>query len=266
MATKKQLSFLITGAGRSIGRGLSRLLLSKRHRVFLIDNNADELDHIIHRLAKEYPGQSSFFQARIIDLCKPDAIREVSQELAEFFDKGLDCLTNNAAVTGAVGAHDFAELPLEVWNQSLAANLTPPMLLSQLLLPQLKNAKGSIINISSTRAHQSEPNSESYAATKAGLLGLTHSMACSLSNTGVRANAILPGWINVADECKEADGKGIKWEDGLSEEDHRWHWTGRVGKVDDVLKAVEYLVDAEFVTGQEFVVDGGVTKKMVYNE
>ena len=112
----------------------------------------------------------------------------------------------------------------------------------------------------------SEPNNEPYSASKGGLLGLTQSMAVSLAPQSVRVNAILPGWINVSNECKEADEKGQKWEEGLSKEDHEWHLTGRVGKVEDILRAVEYLADNEFVTGTEMVVDGGVTRKMVYPE
>jgi len=69
------------------------------------------------------------------------------------------------------------------------------------------HAGGSIVNISSTRAHQSEPHHEAYSTAKAGLLGLTQSLSISLglSDTGIRVNAILPGWIDVGDECKEAD-------------------------------------------------------------
>ena len=112
----------------------------------------------------------------------------------------------------------------------------------------------------------SEPNNEAYSVTKAGLLGLTQSMAVSLAPQGVRVNTILPGWINVTNECRKADESGQSWEDGLSKEDHEWHLTGRVGKVEDILRAVEYLVDDEFVSGTELVVDGGVTRKMVYPE
>lgn len=129
----------------------------------------------------------------------------------------------------------------------------------------------SVINMSSTRAKQSEPNSEGYATTKAGLIGLTQALACSLAANdeyhAVSVNAILPGWINVVNESKEGDESGKGWEDGLSKEDQRWHWTGRVGKVEDILQAVEYLVSSGgFVTGQEISVDGGVTRRMVYPE
>ena len=105
-----------------------------------------------------------------------------------------------------------------------------------------------------------------YSTTKAGLLGLSQAMAVSLAPDGIRSNAILPGWINVTNECKKADESGQSWEAGLSKEDQAWHLTGRVGKVEDVVRAVEYLVDADFVTGTEMVVDGGVTRKMIYPE
>jgi len=112
----------------------------------------------------------------------------------------------------------------------------------------------------------SEPNNEPYSATKAGLLGLSQAMAVSLAKERIRVNALLLGWINVANECKRADESGEKWEDSLSMEDQAWHLTGRVGNVEDVLRAVEYLVDADGVSASELVVDGGVTRKMVYPE
>ena len=123
-----------------------------------------------------------------------------------------------------------------------------------------------MIFMSSTRAYMSEVNNEPYSATKAALLGLSQSMAVSLATDGIRSNVILPGWINVSNECKEADDSGQLWEDGLTKNDHAWHLNGRVGKVEDVLRAVDYLANAEFATGSEIVVDGGVTRKMIYPE
>jgi NAD(P)-dependent dehydrogenase (short-subunit alcohol dehydrogenase family) len=262
-------NFLITGAGRGIGRGLSRLLLKKGHRVFLVDVNKAELEHTSLLLSQTY--SSGQYGKAVCDLTQPAEISSTIEKAGKFFNGLLDVLINNAAYTGGVGSAPFAELSLDTWNKSIQTNLTGSMLMSQgcLLLLEKSNDRqhgGSIIHISSTRAHQSEPNSEGYAATKAGLIGLTHSMASSLAEYDISVNAILPGWVNVANECKEADENGAKWEDGLSEEDHRWHFSGRVGKVEDILHAVEYLADAEFVTGTEMVVDGGATKRMVYPE
>ncbi|TKA72456.1 hypothetical protein B0A55_06892 [Friedmanniomyces simplex] len=255
MTAHQAKNFLITGAGRGIGRGLSRLLLQKGHRVFLVDVNQNELDHTVAKLAESH-NRGEDFGAAICDLRKPGH---------------LDVLVNNAANTTGVGGSHLADLKLEDWNASIETNLTAPMLMSQSCLPMLQKSAfrphgGCIIHMSSTRAFMSESNNEPYAATKAGLLGLTQSMAVSLAPQGVRVNAILPGWINVTNECKKADESGQTWEEGLSKEDHEWHLTGRVGKVEDVLRAVEYLSDAEFATGVEMVVDGGVTRKMVYPE
>lgn len=143
--------------------------------------------------------------------------------------------------------------------------------MTQACLPLLQTSPsrprgGSVVFISSTRAAMSEANNEPYSASKAGLLGLSQSMAVSLAGDGIRCNVILPGWIHVGDECQAADASGQSWEEGLSREDHAWHLTGRVGRVEDVLKAVEYLADADGVSGSEMVVDGGVTRKMVYPE
>ncbi len=174
-------------------------------------------------------------------------------------------LTSCLKDTKGVGGQKLADLSLDDWNASIETNLTGPMLVSQACLPLL-NKGACIIHMSSTRAFMSEPDNEPYSATKAGLLGLTQSMAVSLAPQGIRCNAILPGWINVTNECKQADESGQSWEEGLTEDDHAWHLTGRVGKVEDVLRAVEYLVESEWVTGAEIVIDGGVTRKMVYPE
>ena len=126
---------------------------------------------------------------------------------------------------------------------------------------------GCIINISSTRAKQAEDNHEAYSAAKGGLLGLTQSMSISLGHRhNIRVNAIIPGWINVENENKAADEASAKWEDGMTEQDHSYHPAGRVGKVEDIYKAVQFLVESDFVTGEEIVVDGGVTRKMYYPE
>lgn len=263
-------NYIITGAGRGIGRGLSRLLLQKGNCVFLIDNNEAELANSIAMLPK-VNGLGARCSFHLCDLRQPDTIKKVISKASGFFNGHLDVLVNNAADTSSVGRSHLSDLTLEDWNSALETNLTAPMLLSQACLPLLQKSSsrlqgGVIVNVSSTRAFMSEPNNEPYSATKAGLLGLTQSMAVSLGPQTIRVNAILPGWINVTNECQDADEQGQKWEEGLSKEDHAWHLTGRVGKVEDILRAVEYLVENDGVSGSELVVDGGVTRKMVYPE
>ena len=121
--------------------------------------------------------------------------------------------------------------------------------------------KGSIVNISSTRSIQSEPNSEAYAAAKGGILSLTHALANSLSGK-IRVNCISPGWIEVSDMKKKS--KRQKYD--LTRADHEQHPAGRVGKAEDIAEMAAFLISekAGFITGQNFVVDGGMTRKMIY--
>lgn len=270
MSATTARNYLITGGARGIGRALTCQLVQSGHRVFFLDHNKEELDHTVSKLS-ENSTRGRDFDATTCNLRQPSEIQSAVEKARQLFDGHLDVLINNAAYTASVGAANASNMPLEAWNASLETNLTAPMLMSQHCTPMLaKSASrpvgGSIVHISSTRAIMSEPDNEAYAATKAGLLGLSQSMAVSLSPQGVRVNAILPGWIHVENECKEADEQGRKWEDGLGEADHAWHLTGRVGKVEDVLRAVQYLCESEGVSGTEIVVDGGVTRKMVYPE
>lgn len=270
MSASTAHNYLITGGARGIGRGLSRLLLQSGHRVFILDNNVEELDHTAAIFSKKYT-RGRDFDTVTCNLRKPSEITSAVQKAGKLFDGHLDVLVNNAGYTAGVGGAGVSNMTLELWNASLETNLTAPMLMSQHCTPLLaksssRSSGGNIIHISSTRATMSEPDSEAYATTKAGLLGLSQSMAVSLAPRGVRVNAIIPGWIHVENECKEADEQGQKWEDGLGEADHAWHLTGRVGKVEDILRAVQYLSENDGVTGTEMVVDGGVTRKMVYPE
>jgi NAD(P)-dependent dehydrogenase (short-subunit alcohol dehydrogenase family) len=116
--------------------------------------------------------------------------------------------------------------------------------------PHLRAAHGAIVNIASTRALQSEPDTEAYAASKGGLVALSHALAMSLGPR-VRVNCVSPGWIAHAKVRKK---------------DHAQHPVGRVGRDEDVAGLVAYLLSdaAGFVTGQNFVIDGGMTRKMIY--
>ncbi|MFC3227740.1 SDR family oxidoreductase [Marinibaculum pumilum] len=167
---------------------------------------------------------------------------------------GLDLLVNNAGIAGAHG-RPLAEMTLAEWRRVTDSHLTGTFLMSRAALPLLRagsaEVASSIVNIASTRAFMSEPHSEAYAAAKGGVVALTHAMAISLGPK-IRVNAIAPGWIS-----GEAD---------LSPADHDQHPAGRVGRPADIAGAVLYLAGAGFVTGQVLTVDGGMTRKMIYEE
>jgi NAD(P)-dependent dehydrogenase (short-subunit alcohol dehydrogenase family) len=115
------------------------------------------------------------------------------------------------------------------------------------------------VNIASTRALQSEPHTEAYAAAKGGVVALTHALAMSLGPE-LRVNCISPGWIDVRDLQSDAVPEALR------PEDHAQHPVGRVGHAGDVASLTAYLLGpgAGFITGQNFVVDGGMTRKMMY--
>ena len=161
----------------------------------------------------------------------------------------LDGLVNNAGLanphTGPV-----EKLALREWNRRIGVNLSGAFLMSKHAVPHLRRARGAIVNVASTRALQSEPGTEAYAASKAGLVGLTHALAISLG-PAIRANCVSPGWIA---------------HQQVSPRDHSQHPVGRVGRDEDVAELVAYLLSdaAGFITAQNFAVDGGMTRKMVY--
>ena len=110
-------------------------------------------------------------------------------------EQGLDMLVNNGAIANAQAA-SLRNSDLSAFDQVLSVNLRGSFAITQLLLPWLKQASGSIINLGSTRSMMSEPDSEAYAASKGGITSLTHAMAISLADDGIRVNCISPGWIS----------------------------------------------------------------------
>src|SRR6202011_5614033 len=147
-------------------------------------------------------------------------------------------------------------LTLAEWQRVIDTNLTATFLLARAAENPLRKARGAIVTIASTRALMSEPNTESYSASKGGLLALTHALAISLA-PDVRVNCVSPGWIETKDYS------------ALRRKDHSQHPVGRVGKPQDIAEIVAWLLDAKrsgFVTGANIVVDGGMTRKMIYEE
>jgi NAD(P)-dependent dehydrogenase (short-subunit alcohol dehydrogenase family) len=182
---------------------------------------------------------------------------EVSEAIQKIFRQfGRDkvhALVNNAAISSPYLTATTPEERINQWRNYINVNLTGAFIVTELLYPHLVEGSA-IVHISSTRAHQSEPYCEGYAASKAGLLGLTHSQAISFASQKIRVNCILPGWIDTNNYP-------------ASEADRQWHCVGRIGTPKDISELSLFLCDSTrsgFITGQEFVVDGGVTKKMIY--
>lgn len=240
---------LVTGAARGIGLGVAAWLVSEGWQVVLTDIDRARGSKVAKAL-----GENAWFVAMDVSV-ESDVIQCVAQVIGQF--GRLDGLVCNAAIANP---HNQAleNLDLAHWNRVLAVNLTGPMLLAKHCASYLRAHNGAIVNLASTRAHQSEPDTEAYVASKGGLLALTHALAISLGPQ-IRVNTVSPGWIDARDPS-------VRRAEPLTHGDHAQHPTGRVGTVEDVASLVAWLLSANagFVTGQEFVVDGGMSKKMVY--
>jgi NAD(P)-dependent dehydrogenase (short-subunit alcohol dehydrogenase family) len=252
---------LVTGAGRGIGRGVARWFLAEGASVCLADRDVAALADA----AEEY---AEYVEIGRMTTTAMDVSQEASVgagvAAAAGALGGLHVLINNAGLphpySGPVDQLDLAD-----WRRVLDTNLTGPLLTTKHAAPYLRGATGGgvIINIASTRALQSEPDSEAYAASKGGLVALTHALAISLG-PAVRVHCISPGWIDTSAYARRAERKSAH----VRDEDHAQHPVGRVGRPEDVAALCAWLSSAEagFVTGQNYVVDGGMTHKMIWLE
>lgn len=181
------------------------------------------------------------------DLGDKAALETFAQTVIDRYGK-VDFLINNAA-PNMVG---ISEASYEDFEYALKVGVTAPFYLTKLFRPYFGEG-ASIVNISSSRAHMSQPETESYTAAKGGISALTHGLAMSLAGK-VRVNAISPGWIDTAFTVYEGP-------DAFQQP------VGRVGHPLDIANMVLYLCSdqAGFITGQDFVIDGGMTKQMIYH-
>jgi NAD(P)-dependent dehydrogenase (short-subunit alcohol dehydrogenase family) len=236
---------LITGAAQGIGRAISGHLIETGWRVGVVDLPGSGLRR---RFSP---------RARNVVLIEGDVRQEETAAravaaLVERFGR-LDGLVCNA---GIMIRKPLDRLTLAEWHKVIDTNLTATFLFARAAGNALRRTRGAIVTVASTRALMSEPNTESYSASKGGLGALTHALAVSLGPQ-VRANCVSPGWIETKDYS------------ALRRGDHAQHPVGRVGKPKDIAEIVAFLLDAErsgFVTGANFVVDGGMTRKMIYAE
>lgn len=246
---------IVTGGAQGIGLGITKELLRRNYKIAVLDIDVEALEALSHESA------SPDLLAINCDVCSEASIQKAIDKTVETFGN-LYALVNNAGIADPHSG-PIESLDLVSWRRWLDTNLTSAFLTTKHALPHLRKTEGSIINIASTRALQSEANTEAYAASKGGLVSLTHALALSLSGS-VRVNAISPGWISVDAYQKPTKRK----QPSLREIDHSQHPAGRVGNPNDIASLVAYLIsqEASFITGQNFVVDGGMTKKMIYQE
>lgn len=244
-------NIIVTGGAQGIGRIISLELLKNGFNVSVFDIDAEAISEFREETDSE---NIAFFQTDVSN--EADVRKSITASIDKF--GAISGLINNAAIQIE---KPISELTIDEWNRVIGTNLTGAFLCTKYATPHLKNAKGNIINISSTRAFQSEPNTEAYSASKGGILAFTHALAASLGPE-IRVNCISPGWIDVSGVKKKSKANQIE----LTKVDHLQHPAGRVGKATDIANMVLFLLNQEnsFITGQNFIIDGGMTKKMIY--
>lgn len=241
---------VVTGAASGIGKGIALAYAENGGTVAVADVDQEAGNQTTDEIRAK-GGESLFV--------KTDVRSE--SEIIQLFDKvkhtygTIDVLINNA---GKSGFTPFFELTLDNWDDVINTNLRSVFLCSREAAKIMRRNKqgGAIVNIASTRAIMSEPNSEAYAASKGGIVAITHALAATLSEERITVNSISPGWIHTGDDSQ------------LTAIDHEQHLSKRVGRSSDIARACFYLTAEEnnFVTGINLIVDGGMTRKMIYEE
>ncbi len=250
----KNKTAIVTGAGQGIGKATALTLLENDMKVVIAEKDREAGTETASELSSL--GPVTFVET---DVSREESVQKMVAAALEKFGS-IYALVNNA---GFGISRPLPETTLQDWNSVLGTSLTGAFLCSKYCAENLASQKGVIVNIASTRAFMSEPETLPYSAAKGGLVSLTHSLAMTLSHQ-VRVNCISPGWISVEEWKKKAHRK----EPSLTRQDHQQHPAGRVGTPQDVASMVRFLLSDEsgFITGQNFIVDGGMTRKMIYVE
>lgn len=239
---------IVTGSGNGIGQSVAAAYAMKEANVVITDKDeqagSETKEWIISK-----GGKAIFVPA---DSQDPKDIEQVIEQAIQQYGR-IDVLINNAGISKF---KPVDELSVEEWDEVLNTNLRGAFLYAQKAAHYMKENLhgGSIVNISSTRAFMSEPDSEAYAASKGGLFSLTHALALSYQEKKITVNCISPGWIQTENYDK------------LRDVDHEQHPSKRVGKTEDIARACLFLTNPlnDFITGENLTIDGGMTRKMIY--
>jgi 3-oxoacyl-[acyl-carrier protein] reductase len=238
---------IITGASRGIGKAIAERLALEGAAVVIADLDSER--SAAEELAKKLESQGSRAVARPCDVTKADTIDGLVSWVAGEWDR-IDILVNNAGITrdGLI-----LRMKEDDWNAVLAVNLKSAYLCSKAVCrPMMKSGGGRIINITSVVGLMGNPGQTNYAASKAGLIGFTKSLARELASRSITVNAVAPGYIRtrMTEALPESTREQVTRQIPLA----------RLGEPRDVAAAVAFLAspDAAYITGQVLVVDGGL--------
>lgn len=237
---------VITGGAGGIGQAVADRLAKEKQTVVILDVNDDAGAKVAAEFGK---GGIRLTFARV-DVTRETEVQSAFEKIKAEHGR-IDVLVNVAG--GSMHRHPLDEFPLAHWQVVLDANLTSTFLCCRTVVPLMKNQKsGAIVNISSDIAFSGDAGRSAYAAAKAGVLGLTRSLALELAAFGVRVNAVAPGRIETA--RVRANYSDAEWETAAKRIP-----LGHAGQPEDVAEAVAYLSSdaAKHMTGQTIHVNGG---------
>jgi 3-oxoacyl-[acyl-carrier protein] reductase len=239
---------LVTGAASGLGRCIAQRLAAAGVALSLVDRDGAGAERTLEELGAKGIAVAA-------DLSRPEeveaAVRETDERLGP-----LDILVNCAGIPGVGAPKPTAATTLEEWELTLAVNVTAPFLLCRLIVPgMVERGRGVVLNVASVAGLQCLPGRVSYTASKSALLGLTRTLAAECAKSGVRVNAVCPGWIETPftaarlaqPELRAAAEAMIPM--------------GRVATPDEIADTAVFLLSpaARYVTGAALVADGGVT-------
>jgi NAD(P)-dependent dehydrogenase (short-subunit alcohol dehydrogenase family) len=250
---------VITGAGRGIGRAIARKFAAEGAATLLAARTAGEIDAVAAELRSA--GHKS--QTVAADVSQEADCKKIADRARSEF-RAVDILVNNAGILGPVKPAE--ETTSEEWDQVIAINLRGPFLLSRLILPEMyRRGSGAVVNISSVAAKAAFQWNCAYAASKAGLAGLTRTLAAEAARKGVRVNAICPGPVPETEMSQEL-GRGLAERlnapaEKLFEQFVQGILQGRPQTAEEVADAALFLVSphSSAITGQTLNVDGGMS-------
>lgn len=234
---------IVTGASRGIGREIAKKLAIKGYKVVA---NYNKSENEINNLKKELENQEIAIECIQGDVSKREDAKKITNFALEKFKK-IDILINNAGVSQF---KEFTQISDQDWNYMINTNLNSVFYMTQeVCFNMIKNKKGCIINMSSIWGLVGSSCEVHYSVSKAGIDAMTKALAKELGSSNIRVNSIAPGIIDtdMNKNLNNEDLKSIKEEIPLE----------RIGKVQDIEKCVEWLIEDQYTTGQIISINGG---------
>ena len=237
---------VITGASKGLGKAMALALADAGARVAVVSRNQDQLNAVADEIRAK-GGEAHAFEA---DVAKEASVAALEQAVLSQMGK-VQILINNAGVNVRKSITDFT---LDEWNYVIGTNMTAAFLMCRSFVPHMKGSGyGRILNLTSTMSHVSLPGRAAYSGSKAGLLGMTRSIALELAPEGITVNGISPGPFATDMNTAITENPEVNAAFIANVPLGRW------GKVEDVGKLAVYLCsdEASFMTGTDILIDGG---------